>query len=76
MGEDGSPLVNPYSYYRDDRSIGGAYLVEGGFDLIFKLPFIEDQRSMRSSFFIDVGNVFSKDCGNDLSNINLSLIHI
>tara|TARA_B110000008_G_scaffold7231_1_gene7070 strand:+ start:354 stop:2771 length:2418 start_codon:yes stop_codon:yes gene_type:complete len=72
LGEDGSPLVNPYSYYRDDRSIGGAYLVEGGFDLIFKLPFIEDQRSMRSSFFIDVGNVFSKDCGNDLSNINCS----
>ena len=64
--------MNPYSYYRDDRSIGGAYLIEGGFDFIFKLPFIEDQRSMRSSFFVDVGNVFSKDCGSDLSNINCS----
>ena len=25
---------------------------------------------MRSSFFIDIGNVFSKDCGFDQSNIN------
>ena len=72
IGEDGNPVANPYSYYRDDRSIGGAYLVEGGFDFIFKLPFIEDQRSMRSSFFVDVGNVFSKDCGFDQSNVNCS----
>ena len=72
LGQDGNPIMNPYSYYRDDRSIGGAYLIEGGFDFIFKLPFIEDQRSMRSSFFLDVGNVFSKDCGSDLSNINCS----
>ena len=72
IGEDGNPVLNPYSYYRDDRSIGGAYLIEGGFDFIFKLPFIEDQRSMRSSFFIDIGNVFSKDCGSDQSNINCS----
>ena len=61
IGQDGNPIMNPYNNYRDDRSIGGAYLVEGGFDFIFKLPFIEDQRSMRSSFFIDIG---------------LSLIHI
>ena len=71
-GDDGNPILNPYSYYRDDRSIGGAYLIEGGFDFIFKLPFIEDQRSMRSSFFVDIGNVFSKDCGIDQSNINCS----
>ena len=71
-GEDGNPVLNPYSYYRDDRSIGGAYLVEGGFDFIFKLPFIDDQRSMRSSLFVDIGNVFSKDCGTDQSNINCS----
>ena len=72
VGEDGNPVLNPYSYYRDDRSIGGAYLVEGGFDFIFKLPFIDDQRSMRSSLFVDIGNVFSKDCGTDQSNINCS----
>ena len=56
LDEEGNPIANPYSYYNDDRSIGGAYLVEGGFDFIFKLPFVEDQRSMRSSFFIDIGN--------------------
>ena len=74
LDENGNPISNPYSFYRDDRSIGGAYLVEGGFDFIFKLPFIDDQRSMRSSFFIDVGNVFSKDCGKDPSNVNCSEI--
>ena len=80
LGSDGNPILddngnaiaNPYAYYDNDRSIGGAYLVEAGFDFIFKLPFIEDQRSMRSSFFIDIGNVFSKDCGNELININCS----
>ena len=72
IGQDGNPIMNPYNNYRDDRSIGGAYLVEGGFDFIFKLPFIEDQRSMRSSFFIDIGNVFSKACGSDFTNANCS----
>ena len=72
LDEDGNPIANPYAYYNDDRSIGGAYLIEGGFDFIFKLPFIEDQRSMRSSFFIDIGNVFSQDCGDKEININCS----
>ncbi len=72
LDEEGNPMINPYAYYNDDRSIGGAYLVEGGFDFIFKLPFVEDQRSMRSSFFIDIGNVFSKDCGDTQININCS----
>ena len=71
LDEFGNPMLNPY-YYRDDRSIGGAYLVEGGFDLIFKLPFLQDQRSVRTSMFIDVGNVFAKDCGDVLININCS----
>ena len=72
LDDNGNAIANPYAYYDNDRSIGGAYLVEAGFDFIFKLPFIEDQRSMRSSFFIDIGNVFSKDCGNELININCS----
>ena len=72
LDDNGNPIANPYAYYDNDRSIGGAYLVEAGFDFIFKLPFIEDQRSMRSSFLIDIGNVFSKDCGNEVININCS----
>ena len=74
LDESGQAIFNPYfGYGRDDeRSIGGAYLVEGGFDLIFRLPFLEDQRSVRTSFFIDTGNVFAQDCGNEESNINCS----
>ena len=75
LDEFGNPLFNPYSY-RDDRSIGGAYLIEGGFDLIFKLPFLQDQRSVRTSMFIDVGNVFAQDCGDTLININCSELDI
>src|SRR5690625_6555203 len=37
-------------------------LVEAGAEVIFPLPFIEDQRSMQSSFFIEGGNVFSDNC--------------
>ena len=72
LDENGNPVSNPYAYYDNDRSIGGAFLVEAGIDFIFKLPLIEDQRSMRSSFFIDFGNVFSEDCGNQEININCS----
>jgi len=71
LDENGNPIFNPYAY-RDDRSLGGAYLFEGGFDLIFKLPFLEDQRSVRTSMFVDVGNVFAKDCGDTSININCS----
>ena len=60
-----SPYINPYanstSRYRD-RPIGGNIKVEGSLQLIFKLPFIEDQRSLRSAFFFDFGNVFSDNC--------------
>ena len=74
LDENGQPIYNPYyGLGRDDeRSIGGAYLIEGGFDFIFRLPFLEDQRSVRTSFFIDTGNVFSQDCGDKEKNINCS----
>jgi outer membrane protein insertion porin family len=41
---------------------GGNVLVEGGVELIFPLPFIKDQRQIRSAFFVDAGNVFSTNC--------------
>ena len=60
-----SPYINPYanttSRYRD-RPIGGNIKIEGSFQLIFKLPIIDDQRSIRSAFFLDFGNVFSDNC--------------
>ncbi len=62
---DGIPdsiAQNPYAYQQVRDPIGGNFLVEGSLQLIFKLPMIEDQRSMRSAFFVDFGNVFSTDC--------------
>ena len=74
LDDNGQMILNPYYGYgrNDERSIGGAYLVEGGFDFIFRLPFLEDQRSVRTSFFIDAGNVFAQDCGDEEININCS----
>ena len=57
-----SAAQNPYGYQQIRDPIGGNFLVEGSLQLIFKLPMIEDQRSMRSAFFVDFGNVFSTDC--------------
>ena len=62
---DGIPdsiAQNPYGYQQLRDPIGGNFLIEGSLQLIFKLPMIEDQRSMRSTFFVDFGNVFSTDC--------------
>ena len=63
-GELDLPYFNPYanSEYNKRVSIGGNVKVEGSLQLIFRLPFIEDQRSMRSAFFFDFGNVFSDNC--------------
>ncbi|MDC0392553.1 outer membrane protein assembly factor BamA [Gammaproteobacteria bacterium] len=59
-----APYYNPYANadYRNRASIGGNIKVEGSLQLIFRLPFIEDQRSLRSAFFFDFGNVFSDNC--------------
>lgn len=59
-----TPIYNPYANteYTNRVSIGGNIKVEGSLQLIFKLPFIEDQRSLRSAFFFDFGNVFSDNC--------------
>jgi len=59
-----TPYYNPYANanYRNRASIGGNIKVEGSLQLIFRLPFIEDQRSLRSAFFFDFGNVFSDNC--------------
>ena len=49
--------------------------------MIFSLPFLEDSRSVRSSIFLDYGNVFSDGCESyeircsefDLSELRYSL---
>ena len=46
--------------------VGGDVLVEGSVAVLFPLPFIKDQRTLRSSLFFDVGNVFSTDCSSSI----------
>ncbi len=46
----------------DNNRLGGDLLTEASMELVFPLPFVEDQRSMRSVLFVDVGNVFDTQC--------------
>ncbi|MDF1692841.1 MAG: outer membrane protein assembly factor BamA [Zhongshania sp.] len=56
------------SYNRDPDPFGGNVLVEGSIELLFPLPFVKDQRSVRSGFFFDAGNVFSTSCSSSQLN--------
>ena len=44
------------------QPFGGNLLVEFSAELIFPLPFVEDNRQFRPAFFVDAGNVFNTDC--------------
>ena len=45
------------------RSFGGNTSMFFSTELIFPVPFIEDQRSVQLSFFVDAGNIFDTRCG-------------
>ncbi|MEH6642297.1 outer membrane protein assembly factor BamA [Vreelandella glaciei] len=45
-----------------DRTLGGNVSIEGSAEIIFPLPFIEDQRSLQTSLFLDGGNTFLSSC--------------
>ncbi len=44
-----------------NRSVGGNARAIGGIELIFPTPFAEDSRSVRTSIFLDVGNVWDTE---------------
>lgn len=48
---------------RNRGAFGGNVLVQGGAEILFPLPFIKDQRSLQTTFFVDAGNVFDTGCG-------------
>lgn len=50
---------------RDDLPAGGNLLIETSVEILFPLPFIKDQRTVQSAFFIDTGNVFDTSCRTD-----------
>lgn len=56
--------TNPNSAALPDP-FGGNLLFENSAELIFPVPFIDDQRSLRLSYFVDSGNVFNTYSGFD-----------
>ena len=60
------------------RSVGGNSRALGGVELIFPTPFAEDNRSVRTSAFVDIGNVwdtkFDREIYSELSPEQYALI--
>lgn len=67
-GDGNGDTFQTQAYDNDTDPFGGNLLFEGSAELIFPLPFIKDQRSFRTVFFVDWGNVFSTDCRNRQGN--------
>jgi len=75
LGTTTSDGIEDVAYVADNNSLGGNLLTEASMELVFPLPFVEDQRSMRSVVFLDAGNVFDTEClvlteGNGASDSN------
>jgi len=51
-----------------DDVLGGDILISGSVEVIFPIPFIDDKSAWRTSVFMDVGNVYSTNCGTGLTN--------
>jgi outer membrane protein insertion porin family len=47
---------------RDELPFGGNLMIQGGVELLFPMPFVKDQRSLRTSVFWDVGGVYDTNC--------------
>ena len=61
--------ANTLGIKENERALGGNFLVTGGAEVIFPIPFVKKVlRSVRLSAFIDVGNVFdvNEDFDSDL----------
>lgn len=55
---------------QDALPFGGNVLVQGGAELLFPLPFVKDQRSLRTALFWDVGNVYDTSCSSSSPSCN------
>ena len=69
LGPRNTPATGTYAsagqaYYsdRDTEALGGNILITGGMEYLFPMPFIKDSKSLRTSLFWDVGNVYSDKC--------------
>lgn len=63
LGPKSTPSLNDPD--RDELPFGGNIKVTGGAELIFPVPFIQDQRSLRTVLFVDAGNVYDKYCSSN-----------
>ena len=59
LDPEGNPI---YFRDRDGEPFGGNLLFELSAELIFPMPFVEDNRQFRPVFFVDAGNVFNTKC--------------
>ena len=89
LGPRSTPATGTYAsagqQYYSDRSpeaLGGNILITGGAEYLFPMPFLKDNKSVRTSVFWDVGNVYSDKCalsttqgcnGVDLSQLGASV---
>jgi len=62
---------SPNDQYGEPDPVGGNLLIEASAEIIFPLPFVKDQRQMKSVLFVDAGNVFNTNCP-DISTYCLS----
>ena len=69
LGPRNTPATGTYSsagqeYYsdRDTEALGGNIMITGGVEYLFPMPFIKDNKALRTSLFWDVGSVYSSKC--------------
>lgn len=53
---------SPLDPFGEPDPIGGNILIEASAEILFPLPFIKDQRQIKSVLFLDAGNVFNNNC--------------
>jgi outer membrane protein insertion porin family len=70
LDANGNPIIigNFDNDGRYGQPFGGNLLVEFSAEVIFPLPFVEDNRQFRPAFFFDAGNVFNTECPSVSSN--------
>lgn len=64
---------NTLGAQEDGQALGGNFLVTGGAELIFPIPFMKKKlKSFRLSTFVDIGNVFAEDQDFDAGELRYS----
>ncbi len=53
---------SPLDRFGEPDPIGGNLLIETSAEILFPLPFVKDQRQIKSALFVDAGNVFNTNC--------------